>query len=197
MLPRSGAFNRWIQQLAEKRARQIATPILPWLARDHGPLLDFGCGLGHIGLLAAQTTQRPVTYLDVRDYPYTPPGVDISVFDGVTIPFPDNTFETTLVALVLHHTPDPPASLGEVVRVTRTSLVVCEDAVADRLDFYVESIKDSVTNCFLPHMRFQYHSDTEWEALFADAGLEVREKTHFGSHYIFNFQHVAWYLTVR
>jgi len=196
MAPRTGAFNRWIQRLAEKRARQIVTPLMPWISIDRGSVLDFGCGLGHIGLLAAQATQRPVTYLDVKDYPYTPVGVGITVFDGVTIPFPDDFFDTTLVALVLHHTPDPPASLREVVRVTRTSLVVCEDAIADRMDFYVESFKDLVTNCFLPHVRFQYRTEAQWEELFAACGLEVGDKTHFESRYIFDFQHVAWYLAV-
>jgi SAM-dependent methyltransferase len=197
MAARSGVFNQWVQRRAEKRAEELAIPLLPWLRLERGPLLDFGCGLGHIGLLASQSTHRPVTYLDVRDYPFTPPGVDITVFDGVTIPFPAGFFATSLVALVLHHTPDPPASLREVLRVTSTSLVVCEDAIASRKDFYVESFKDTVTNCFLPHMRFQYHTVAEWESLFAAAGLQVQHKVHFKSHYIFDFQHVAWYLVKR
>ena len=195
MAPGPGVFNRWVQKRAEKRARELAAPLLPWLSQESGPLLDFGCGLGHIGLLAAQQAQRPVTYLDVRDYPFTPPGVRITVFDGVTAPFTDGAFDTVLVALVLHHTPDPSASLREARRLARFSLVVCEDAIRGRKDFYVESFKDTVANCFLPHMRFQYRTEAEWEALFAAAGLAVRDKTHFQSHYIFNFNHVAWYLT--
>ena len=197
MPPRTGAFNRWIQQLAEKRAHQIANPLLPWLERGSGPILDFGSGLGHVGSLAAQHTGRPVTYLDIKDYPYTAPGVKITVFDGKTIPFPEESFETSLGVLVFHHTPNPPAALAEVARVTKTSLVVCEDAIAGRRDFYVEAFKDTVTNCFLPHVVYQYRTEAEWEALFAASGLAVQDKTHFTSHYIFDFQHVAWYLSVE
>lgn len=46
-------------------------------------------------------------------------------------------------------------------------------------------------------MRFQYRAEAEWKDLFTATQLEVRHKTHFSSHYIFDFQHVAWYLDVK
>lgn len=65
-----------------KRAQKILQPVVNWLKSGAGNILDFGSGFGHIGFLISQETGRKVTYLDVRKYPYTCPGVNVEIFDG-------------------------------------------------------------------------------------------------------------------
>ena len=136
-----------------------------------------------------------MTYLDVKNYPYACPGVKVEVFDGKTIPYPDKAFDTTLIIFVLHHVPNPVASLREVMRVTSSDIILCEDWVRSKKEMVVEAIKDTVTNCFLPHMWMQYKLESDWEVMFAGLGLKIKNKTHFRSRYIFNFDHVAWQLS--
>jgi ubiquinone/menaquinone biosynthesis C-methylase UbiE len=115
------AFGRIVERVSIKRARQVVQPVLPWLQSGSGTMLDFGCGLGHIACIIKQETGREITGLDVRRYPYTCPGVKVELFDGKCIPFHDGAFDTTVIFLVLHHTPDPRASFQEVLRVSRRS----------------------------------------------------------------------------
>ena len=159
-------------------------------------MLDFGCGLGHAGCLISQITGRPVTYLDVRKYPYSCPEATIELFDGKHIAYPDAAFHTALIVLVLHHTPDPRESLAEVIRVTGKRIIVYEDLVQSRAQWITEAIKDTIANGFLPHMTYQYKMESEWEKLFTELNLSILDKAYFQSKFIFNFRHVIWYLGV-
>jgi ubiquinone/menaquinone biosynthesis C-methylase UbiE len=185
-----------VQEVSFKRAAEIVAPILPWVMNSDGTILDFGCGLGHIGYLISQKTGREAEYYDVRSYPYAPSGVEIKVFDGKTLPCRDGEFDTSLVVFVLHHSPDPDASLHEVVRVSRRYVLICEDLVKSRREMIIEAIKDTIANFFLPHMTFQYRIEEDWEEMFGRFGLTIEQKTYFQTKYIFTFKHVAWLLAI-
>jgi ubiquinone/menaquinone biosynthesis C-methylase UbiE len=193
----SSMLRNYINKLALQRVNPIIEPILPWLDDKQGKILDFGCGLGHIAFVISEKTKRQMTYLDVRKYPYACPGVKIEVFDGKTIPHPDKEFDTTLIIFVLHHVPNPAASLREVMRVSSSEIIICEDLVRSKKEMVSEAIKDTVANCFLPHMRMQYRIESDWEKMFTELGLKIKSKTYFNSRYIFNFNHVAWQLLVK
>lgn len=191
------SINKYIFNVSIKRARQIVEPILPWLKEGAGTILDFGCGLGHVGYLISRATGRKITYLDVRKYPNTAPTVNLEVFDGKSIPFPNAHFDTTIIIFVLHHTPNPKASLEEVIRVSKNHILVCEDLLVSKNQVLSEVIKDTITNGFLPHMTLKYKTETEWEALFKDLGLTIEEKTYHESLFIFKFKHVSWLLSIE
>lgn len=190
-------FHDRVQEVALKRAMEIVEPILPWMMNSDGKILDFGCGLGHAGYLISQQTGRPVEYYDVRKYPYPPEGVEIKVFDGKKLPCDDGEFDTSLVVFVMHHVPNPPDSLKEVVRVSKRYVLICEDLMRSKREMIVEAIKDTIANFFLPHMTLQYRIESDWEKMFEEMGLKIEKKTYFQTKYIFNFKHVAWLLSVQ
>lgn len=180
-----------------KRAHDVIKPILHWFNNSTGPILDFGSGLGHIGYIISQESKREVTYLDVRKYPFTCPQINVEVFDGLEIPYPDKHFDSSIIVFVLHHTPNPQSSLEEVVRVTKRNIFICEDLLISEKDIKKEIIKDTIANGFLPHMTLQYKIEKDWEKLFIDMGLSIEEKVHYDSKFIFNFKHVSWMLKIN
>lgn len=193
----SAWMNARVQRVAAQRAQLLVPPLLPWLTAQDGLILDFGAGLGHVGWEIGERSGRPVEFVDVKRYPYLCPGVEMKLLiNGKTIPFPDKHFATSLVIFVLHHSPNPRASLEEVIRVTQNDIVVCEDHLISRGELFSEAIKDLVANCFLPHVRFQYRTQAAWEAMFSSLGLKIRARLFFESRYIFNFKHIAWHLVL-
>src|SRR5688500_13639869 len=48
---------------------------------------------------------------------------DIRSYDGVTLPFPDRTFDLVYAVDVIHHCPDPVAALKECLRCAGTYIL--------------------------------------------------------------------------
>ena len=189
-------LNDLVQRVGFKRAETVVNHVVAWLKDRDGNILDYGCGLGHIGYLISKKTGRPVEYYDVRKYPYPPDGVEIKVFDGKKLPCDDGEFDTSLVVFVMHHVPNPPDSLKDIVRVSKRYVLICEDLMRSKREMIVEAIKDTIANFFLPHMTLQYRIESDWEKMFEEMGLKIEKKTYFQTKYIFNFKHVAWLLSV-
>jgi SAM-dependent methyltransferase len=190
-------LNKFVSKVSMERASSIANPILPWLLDKNGSILDFGSGLGHVGCIILHATGREIVPLDIHRYPFSCPDLDTKIFDGVTIPFQDQSFDTSMTIMVLHHLPDPRESLKEIIRVTENYLVVCEDLLHSQNEIRVERIKDTVTNFGIGHITGQYHTESEWEELFLDLGLFIKDKVYFSTKFMFHFDHVGWLLSIN
>ena len=70
------------------------------------------------------------TGLDVADFNAT--DIAFTVFDGVRIPFPDQSFDHVMLSFTLHHAHDPMTLIQECRRVARNSLLVFEDMPDNR-----------------------------------------------------------------
>ncbi len=181
---------------ANKRARLMVKKILP-LITGIGPALDFGCGMGHIGFQIFLETGRKVHFLDIKNYPFTHPKVKVEVYDGGTIPYPDNFFETSFVMFTLHHTNNPKTLLSEIVRVTNGNIVICEDLLKSRKYIFKEVLKDMISNCCYLGITKQYRTEKEWEYLFEDYALQIVNKVYFDSKLLFRMNHVGWQLNIN
>lgn len=95
---------------------------------EHGgmELLDLGCGVGGYAKTLV-SRGRKVIALDVNEEYVSVAkriGVDASAFDGLNIPLPDKSVDTTLMIEVLEHIAAPERLLSELRRVTRRNLIV-------------------------------------------------------------------------
>ena len=158
-------WDRRVEVLTE----QIAG-LLPADAR----VLDVGCGDGTIA--AEIMSRRPdvrITGIDVLVRPETK--IEVTEFDGRTIPFGDATFDAVTFVDVLHHTDDATVLLREAARVAATAVVI-KDHLADgflanptlRAMDWVGNASHGVA---LP---YNYWTSAQWDAAFADVGLEVQ-----------------------
>lgn len=155
-----------------RRTRVLADVVAAHVAGG-ASALDVGCGDGTIarGMMA----RRPGLSVQGIDV-FLRPDVKIPacVYDGVTIPHPDKSFDWVTVVDVLHHTDDPAAVLGECARVARRGIVV-KDHLRDGLAAAATlRAMDWVGNrghgVRLP---YNYLSRAEWQAAFEKLGLRV------------------------
>lgn len=134
-------------------------------------VLDVGCGDGTIASFIAQL--RPdVSIQGVEFLVRTGCKIECRAFDGLSLPFPDASFDGCLFVDVLHHTQDPAILLREAVRVSRSFVLL-----KDHLD---ENIFDDVTLRFMdwvgnrPHgvvLTYNYQSRKEWAEHFSRCEL--------------------------
>jgi SAM-dependent methyltransferase len=155
-----------------RRIRRLATQLAAWLPRE-GRVLDIGCGDGR--LTSRLAACRPDVYLEGVDVLARQAcRVPVRVFDGMTIPAPDRSYDLALLVDVVHHAADPLRLLTEAVRVSRQGLLIKDHRCETPLDRALLAFMDRVGNArhgvALP---FTYWSKAAWERAFAQAGLRV------------------------
>jgi ubiquinone/menaquinone biosynthesis C-methylase UbiE len=97
----------------------------------------------------------------------------VVIYDGKRIPFPDKSFDASLLITVLHHIPDPESVIREAKRVTQGRVIVVEDLFRHRLGGWWTCLRDKLYNFeFLGHAG-QFKKKEEWVALFQRQGLRL------------------------
>lgn len=147
-------------------AAQLASHFAP-----RSRVLEIGAGKGHVARALKAAANVDIRLLDVVDYNET--DLTLEVYDGVQLPFADNTFDYSLLVFVLHHTPDPLRVLTEALRVSRDGVVVVENHVQGLLRQLITRTIDSIPH-FQHGVPICYHTHTieEWQTLFSQ--LPVR-----------------------
>ncbi|MBI2123926.1 MAG: class I SAM-dependent methyltransferase [Candidatus Wildermuthbacteria bacterium] len=152
-----------------------------------GSVLDIGAGGGWIGKRLSDSRGAKVTLLDVADMNRT--SLPLKVYDGKNIPFPDASFDTSLLLFVLHHCEDSLQVLAEAVRVSKKRLVIFEDTFRNPFEKFLCGLNDWISNSpfflanpFKMNMPFHYRQVAEWEDIFRKLSLKVafkKETKHF------------------
>lgn len=116
-LPSKVAF--WFRRFADLQLATIWTFLEPRLSRLRGNLLDVGCG--EMPYRSCLSPDLSYTGLDVpQAAAFAMQGSEAIVpFDGVSIPFPNSSFDTVLCTEVLEHAAEPLALIAEMQRVLK------------------------------------------------------------------------------
>jgi ubiquinone/menaquinone biosynthesis C-methylase UbiE len=164
-----GFVRYFAHGVLEKRAEKIAQCFEAHLSPG-SRILDLGGGWG---FYAAPLRKRGHEHLvlDVVNPGYQK--APVMLYDGSRIPFPDGSFDVTVLVTMLHHVPDPEALLKEVRRVTRQKVVVVEDLYHHAAGRFWTICRDRFLNVeFMSHPH-QFRTDGGWRAFFKKAGFEV------------------------
>lgn len=165
-------ISRWHRAFVFQRRTRVLTELLAAQIPQDASVLDVGCGDGSIARRIAEL--RPDISIQGVEF-LVRPGcrIECRAFDGLTLPYPDASFDVCMFVDVLHHTEDPAILLGEAVRVTRRFVLL-----KDHLD---ENFLDDITLRFMdwvgnrPHgvaLTYNYQSKKEWEEHFSRCGLQ-------------------------
>jgi ubiquinone/menaquinone biosynthesis C-methylase UbiE len=156
----------------KKRSEDILAEILPLLKKTE-TILDLGSGTGHTAheLLKKGFKVTCVDYSDMNVFDDTKP----IRYDGINLPFKDNSFDTVLLVTVLHHTPDPVRIIREASRVAK-KIIIMEDTYNNIFQKYAVFVMDSIGNMeFVGHPHTN-KTDRQWQKIFKKMGLKIKSK---------------------
>ena len=88
-------------------------------------VLDVGCGNGQFGEAIAKAYEVHVHGVDVVNYINA--DIPMNIYDGLHLPFPDNSFDVVVMAMMLHHVKHQEELLEEAIRCSRRALIIYED----------------------------------------------------------------------
>ena len=159
----------------QKRADLIFSRIYPFL-KNSRTIIDIGCGDGLVSHLL-QTKGKNVASVDIADKSVIPK-LNVIVYDGKTLPFPNRKFDTALLLTVLHHTPDPKIVFKEAVRVAKR-IIIIEDIYTNIFQKIFNVFFDSWQNKPLKFFWDSYKSDQEWKKFFKDNGFRASDSNYY------------------
>jgi SAM-dependent methyltransferase len=142
-------------------------------------LLDFGAGNGWMlsQLLTPDLDIGTATAVDVQKRAEYHLPVDL--YDGDRLPYENRSFDATMAVDVLHHCPDPEASLRDAARVTRRFIIVKDHTYQSPIGFGTLSALDEIGNRkFGIPSRYRYQRGFEWDAILAEEGFIVLTREH-------------------
>lgn len=158
-----------LDERAEFFAREFEKHIAP-----QSQVLDIGGGWG---FYAAPLEKRghDVTVLEVVKPAYQ--RAPVVIYDPAKpFPFPDKSFDTSMLVTVLHHIPDPVSVIREALRVTRGSLIVVEDIYRHALGRFWTVLRDQIYNFeYFGHPK-QFRKKEEWLEIFSGLGCALLEE---------------------
>lgn len=138
------AAGRWDKLRAELFGGASHLQALAGLLDDRWTVGDLGCGTGHLAGAVAPFVSRVIAVdrsaemlqaarRRLRDFG----NVDIRRGDLETLPIDDGALDAATLILVLHHTPDPAAVLGDAARVLRPGgrLLIADMLPHDREEY--------------------------------------------------------------
>ena len=155
-----------------RRVRVLSRHLAGFLPRN-GRVLDVGCGDGEIS--QAILKERPDLQIEgIEVLLRGKPHIRVTQFDGLHIPFADNSFDTVMFVDVLHHTGDPAQLLREAARVAAQRVVIKDHTMDGFLAFETLRFLDRVGNArhgvALP---FNYWKESQWRSELRLAALPV------------------------
>lgn len=184
-------FYSLIKKIARSRSKVVVARVTHYIKKSN-KIVDIGSGSGDVALLL-QTQGYNVTPVDVADF-HGPRLIKTVLYDGKRLPFPDKSFDTAFLLMVLHHTPDPELVLSEAVRVAK-EIILIETSYASAFNKINTVIIDAIANLRLSWFWNSYKTDKEWRKLFAELKLKVVKTYRFYDKYMgFPFLHVSYYL---
>lgn len=113
-----------VDYLKKKRSEKIASWIGTHLNSGE-KVVDIGAGDCFLSHSLQQRCGIEVFPVDIADYGRT--DLKTIIYDGKTLPFPDDYFDSALVLFVLHYVKDPPTVLREARRVARKKIIILQD----------------------------------------------------------------------
>jgi len=135
-------------------------------------ILDIGGGWGFY----AEPLKRRGHHLTVLDV--IKPGFQKApavIYNGEHFPFPDKSFDASLLITVLHHIPDPVPVILEAKRVTRKKLIVVEDLFRNSAGRLWTIFRDQMYNFEFFGHPCQFKKREEWIRLFESLGFTLLE----------------------
>ncbi len=147
----------------------------------HARVLDVGGGTGIIAqALKDLFGVAHVTSVDIEDRFLKTLDIETRVYDGVTLPFADGSFDCATFSNVLHHVPPAvrPGLMRECRRVVGNGPIYIKDHVAaSGLDHARLFALDAMGNLpFSGMVKASYLTAADWERLASGCGMRIEQR---------------------
>ncbi len=189
LLKRYNFSKKFLYSILRYRAKYTVKELKKYLGK-YDSIVDIGAGTCNIDEVLKENN-FDITPIDIRNSSFVD-HINPLIYDGYKIPFADNTFTAALIITVLHHAPENEKVIEEAKRVSG-KIIIIEDVYSGAIHKYLTFFMDSLLNLeFFGHPHSN-RSDKEWQELFVNMGLKLKDATYRKSVFPF-IRHATYYL---
>lgn len=157
-------------------------------------VLDIGAGDGGLANeLQKKLNKVNITGVDV--YPQIKTYIPITIYDGKTLPYPDNSFDAVMINDVLHHDEHPDIILREARRVSKNLVLIKDHYWNNSVDYnlikWVDHLGNSSYGVRLP---YNYMKLDVWHEMFRVNKLQMIGQRTFRYNLLDPSRHVIFQL---
>lgn len=140
--------------------------------------LDFGSGDGwYARKVMDEGVVNQVTAIDVKRREHV--HIEPLLYGGDRLPFESGSFDLSYSVDVLHHCPDPEAAIQELLRVTRSCIVIKDHTYESATGKFALAVLDEIGNRRFgipsPH---NYQNRWRWDDYFQQLGWRKTQLIH-------------------
>ena len=154
----------------DRRAEQFVS-IFKEFVPPASRVLDIGGGWGFYAEPLKRVKDCDVTVLDVVEPRFRK--APVVLYGGEDFPFPDRSFDVSLLVTMLHHVSRPERVLAEAKRVTRRAVIVVEDLYRTAAGRLWTVLRDRLYNLEFAGHPCQFRKKEEWFRCFKKLGLTL------------------------
>ena len=168
--------DKFISPRRRRVIKDAVVEILP--KKDHyESWLDVGTADQKLFRLIYESLDHCTDVQTLDIYPVANPALKHTVYDGKTIPFPDNSFDIVSFIDVLHHTDNITDLLAEAKRVAKKFILIKDHKYETGFHKRVLEIQDwfgrfSVKDFDFP-LPYEFLTYNQWQNIFVDLQLKV------------------------
>lgn len=156
-------------KLQKQSAQKKANLFYGFFQKNKESLLDFGCGDFSLAKLLYKANKHlSITGVDVVQLTKAPKNIAFKTYDGHTIPFKDNSFDTVLSVYVFHHCDSAEVSFLECLRVAKKRVIIMEAVASSKREIPLMKFVDWLSNKWkgedIP-LPYQFHTKQEWKKI--------------------------------
>ena len=179
----------------KKRAVNIASRMKGFI-KEGDKLLDIGLGNGFVAKEIKNFYKVYMEGVDVVDYNKT--DIKNTIYDGIHLPFKDNSFDCILVLYTLHHCTKQFKVLKEAKRVSKKRIIIMEDVYNNNFEKVTTFLHDYISNKRKGvNCPYYFHNKKEWRSIFNKLGLKIEMEIDIVSKFLFlKFNHVTYVLNI-
>ncbi len=189
----------FLQYLDEKfffpqRYQHLSDLLSPHL-KEGLTVLDVGCSSGRLAHKLAANAGCEIMGVDVCLPSKT--WIPICCYDGLSLPFDDNSFECVMMIDMLHHVEDIDCVISEAQRVASRYLLIKDHYWTNRSNYFALCVSDYIGNApYGVPLPYNYQRLESWGSIFKSQDLEVLTCQTWKYHRFDLSSHVVYKLQV-
>lgn len=175
------------------------TEILTPYVENSDKVLDLGTSNGVLAANIKKNLTTPTTpeFLGCDVHLQPEPLIPVVRYDGYTLPFADNHFDTVMIIDVLHHADYPQRVMAEAKRVARKNILIKDHYWVNSKDFTSLKFADYIGN--QPYgipLPYGFLTEANWQTMIHALKLQVRESRKFRYNLVDPCRHILFDLQV-